>query len=417
MRILFIHAAREAAPEYCVHYTLAAYADPAAVECYFIQQTGATRSPVPDSAPNDLASRIVYWDFGRNLAMEPRPSRMRRGLMMALRFPASLIFLIRMISAIHPDLIYTSQQGHDLLLATLACRLARIPHIIHLHYRIGPWWSSPSYTIIRWARHLFAVSDFTREWAIRAGVDPGHIDTLHNPLTPRSVEPLGARRSIRRMFGLPDDARIIIAVGRLDPGKGHLRLLEAFARVCREIPNAHLLICGRTFTRTAYDLRIKRKAQALGIATRVTFAGHRDDVPQLLAGSDVFCLPTLIEPLGLVFLEAMEAGLPCVAYRSGGVPEVILHERTGLLSEPGDVEALAEHLVRILRDRGLARRLGTAGRQRVYAIFAPELIAAAWVRLLRKHTCRDAEQSPGASRVDGAVPTRETAYRRARSQL
>jgi glycosyltransferase involved in cell wall biosynthesis len=406
MRILFIHAARECAPEYSVHYTLAAYADPGAVQCYFVQQSGAPESLVPTSAPNNLTSRVMYRDFGRNLAIEPRPTRMRRALMMAARFPASVIFLIRAISKIHPDVIYTSQQGIDLLLATLVCRLFRIPHFIHLHYRVGPWWSDPLHGIVRRARHLLAVSDFTREWAIRSGVDPRHIDTLHNPLRPRATETLVSRQAIREMLGLPADARIVIAVGRLDPGKGHLRLLDAFARVCQEVPTAHLLICGRTFSRTAYDLRIKRRAQELGIETRVTFAGYREDIPRLLAGSDVFCLPTVLEPLGLVFLEAMEAGLPCIACRSGGVPEVIVQGETGLLSEPGDVGELAANLARVLCDQELANRLGAAGQRRVHAVFSPELIAAAWVQLLKKHFCHNSEQSEGHPVDDGYYVSR-----------
>lgn len=387
MRILFIHATREAAPEYSVHYTLAAHADPAVVQCFFIQQRGAAPPHLPQCVPDVLSSRVMYWDFGRNLTIEPRPSRARRALMMAMRLPGSLIFLSKVVRDIQPDIIYTSQQGYDLMLATLVRRFLRMPHLIHLHYRIGPWWSSPPYALIRCASHLLAVSDFTREWAIRAGVAPHRIDTLYNPLTPNSAEPLEARRSIREIFHLPDDSRIIITVGRLDPGKGHLRLLDAFAHVCHEVPNAHLLICGRTFTRNAYDQRIMRRAQALGIETRVTFAGHRNDVPQLLAGSDVFCLPALIEPLGLVFLEAMEAGLPCVACRSGGIPEVILHEKTGLLSEPGDTATLAKNLVRLLCDPEHAKRLGVAGRQRARVVFSPDRIAASWVRLLMKRFC------------------------------
>jgi len=173
-----------------------------------------------------------------------------------------------------------------------------------------------------------------------------------------------------------------VAAGRLDPSKGHMLLLEAFAKVHRELPEARLLICGTTTTRNGYDVLIEQRALELGLGRCVIFAGKRSDLPSVFAGADVFCLPTENEPFGLVFVEAMVAGLPVAACRSGGVPEIVLDQETGLLSELGDASNLASNLLRLLRDRELAMEMGAAGRQRALTIFAPDILAAKWTELL-----------------------------------
>jgi glycosyltransferase involved in cell wall biosynthesis len=98
--------------------------------------------------------------------------------------------------------------------------------------------------------------------------------------------------------------------------------------------------------------------------------------------ADVFCLPTELEPCGLVFLEAMSAGLPVVAAYSGGVPELVRHNHNGLLSSPRDVSALAENLLRVLTDQELARRLGAAGHGRAHTEFSPQTVCERWLAAL-----------------------------------
>jgi glycosyltransferase involved in cell wall biosynthesis len=105
-------------------------------------------------------------------------------------------------------------------------------------------------------------------------------------------------------------------------------------------------------------------------------------MPQIYRAADVFCLPSEMEPYGLVYLEAMGAGLPVVAVYSGGTPELVEHGRTGLLAYPKDPVALACHLTRLLCDPVLARDFGRAGRQRVKSDFDSRAIAQRWVNLL-----------------------------------
>jgi glycosyltransferase involved in cell wall biosynthesis len=233
-------------------------------------------------------------------------------------------------------------------------------------------------------RHLLACSDFIRQDAIEAGVPPQHIDTIHNPADVERFMIAEDRRAVRAEFGWGESTPVVVAAGRLDPSKGHMLLLEAFARVVHRMPGARLLICGQTSMRGGYDLALRERAANLGLSRAVVFAGVRSDLPKLFGAADVFCMPAENEPFGLVFLEAMVARLPAVACRSGGVPEIVVDRETGLLSELGDVEGLAGNLLSLLGDGELRRRMGEAGRERALTTFAPATIAAKWTSLLRQ---------------------------------
>jgi len=103
-----------------------------------------------------------------------------------------------------------------------------------------------------------------------------------------------------------------------------------------------------------------------------------------MQSADVFCLPTELDPCPLVFLEAMAEGMPVVAYQSGGIPELVMHNQTGLLSYPGDISALADNLLKVLSNPDLARRLGQAGKQRASDEFAPPRVADRWLKVLQQ---------------------------------
>ena len=379
MRILFLHTHHEAAAEYGVHQLLARYGRAYGVECKFICQQRADSMHTSDE---DRAS--LYFDFGR-ATLVPRPPKARRAVMVARRLPSSLRFVYRQVQDWHPHIIYTSQQRHDLTLIRALRPWVQIPHLLHLHYTIGPWLGRAALRTILHSRHLFAVSDFVRTGAIAAGVQPNRIDRLFNPADVDQFSVPRERQTMGALFGWHPEAPVVVSAGRLDPGKGHPTLLEAFALVQQELPSARLLICGQTSVSTSYELSLKRRTNELGLSTAVVFAGHRTDLPALFAASDVFCLPTENEPFGLVFLEAMAAGLPVVACHSGGVPEIVQHGATGLLSSPGDPAALAAQLLILLRNRRVAEEMGTAGKRRAATAFSPMNTAARWVALLQQH--------------------------------
>src|SRR5262249_54162308 len=121
-------------------------------------------------------------------------------------------------------------------------------------------------------------------------------------------------------------------------------------------------------------------------AERVIFTGPRSDVPKIMAACDLFTMPSFEEPFGLVFLEAMAMQKPVVAVNNGGTPEVVEHGKSGLLSPPWDVPALAAHISTLLKDRELRAEFGRYGRARVLERFSAERMArdaaAAYERIL-----------------------------------
>jgi glycosyltransferase involved in cell wall biosynthesis len=145
--------------------------------------------------------------------------------------------------------------------------------------------------------------------------------------------------------------------------------------VHQQVPDAQLWIVGQEMT-PGYAAELAATAERLGIGDHVTFTGRRNDVAQLMAGADIFAMPSFEEPFGLVFTEAMAMQLPVVALRSGGAPEIIEHERSGLLSEPGDVDTLANHLLRLIGDPAARRTMGAYGREVVQRRFTIERMAA-----------------------------------------
>jgi glycosyltransferase involved in cell wall biosynthesis len=187
-------------------------------------------------------------------------------------------------------------------------------------------------------------------------------------------------------YGFVEGTPMVGVVARLEPEKGHDTLLAAWPRVLARVPAARLLIVGEGSRCDA----LKDQAEALGLmgepcsgetcvgtrharpGAKVVFTGRREDVPAVTAALDVAVLPSYREALGLVVLEAMALSRPVVATNVGGIPEMIEHERTGLLVPPHDPAALAEGIVRLLLDHPLADTLARAGHDLVHERFCVE---------------------------------------------
>ena len=133
--------------------------------------------------------------------------------------------------------------------------------------------------------------------------------------------------------------------------------------------------------------RLVYLARRLGIEPRVRFLGEREDVAELLASADAFVLPSKRESFGLAALEASSVGLPVLASRSGGIPEVVEDEVSGLLHPPGDVHALRANILRLLEDPALRGRLGAAGRARALD-HRPDKVVDAYIDLYRRSLAR-----------------------------
>ena len=141
------------------------------------------------------------------------------------------------------------------------------------------------------------------------------------------------------------------------------------------------MLVGGVLDRRFGDLdALQRRAERLGIADRVVIDGFSANVGTYLEAMSVFVLPSLRpDPLPTTVLEAMATGRPVVAVAHGGATEMVVHGETGFLTPPGDARALAAAIIRLLRDRDEAERMGAAGRERAARVFSPERFRAAYL--------------------------------------
>jgi glycosyltransferase involved in cell wall biosynthesis len=173
------------------------------------------------------------------------------------------------------------------------------------------------------------------------------------------------RIATREVLGLADEP-VLLTMARLDEQKGHRHLIDAIAILAGRRPNLVTLLAGEG----PLEDSLRAQCSSLGLTDRVRFLGYRRDVPELLEAADVVVLPSLYEGLPLVAIEALAAGRPLVATEVDGTPEVVIHERTGLLVPPANPRALAAAIERLLDNPELASRLASDGRKFVHENFA-----------------------------------------------
>lgn len=245
----------------------------------------------------------------------------------------------------------------DTLIAGTAGRLSGTPLIVrtrHLAKKVG---SLLSYT---WLPHrVTTVSDYVRRHLIERGVPENRVATVYSPIVlPPAIE----HSTLRGELGLAADDVVVGCVAVMRATKGHRAMVDAMAQLMPERPRLHLVFVGGgspVFEQT------QAHVESLGLGGRIHLLGMRRDVPNLLAGCDLFALATEQEASGTVYVEAQASGLPVVGTDVGGVSEMFVDGETGLLVPPRDGPALAEALRRLIDDPELRKRMGEAGRRRV----------------------------------------------------
>jgi L-malate glycosyltransferase len=226
-----------------------------------------------------------------------------------------------------------------------------------------------------------AVAEVIRGILIDAGVDPARVTVINSSIELGRFTGVGDHRlSVREELRLPPDAPVIGNVAALAWHKGQKDLIAAMPHVLESLPEARLVIVGGGDEEEA----LRSQAAALNLEDRIRFTGMRHDVPRLLTAFDVFCMPSYLEGLCNSVLEAFAMKVPVVATRAGGLPEIVEHERTGLLAPPRDPASLAAAIVRMLSDRALAERVGDAGHRLVHARFSVDHMVARTVELYER---------------------------------
>jgi glycosyltransferase involved in cell wall biosynthesis len=279
-----------------------------------------------------------------------------------------LLHLVRVLRKGRTELVHTHGHFGVNVAGRVAGRLAGARVLSHMHienvFRAGAGRAAQIALDNATARLCFAivaVSEATRQSLERQGYPRQRLVTIHN-----GIEPAGPAQPVTLA-----DGPTVLEVARLAEVKGQRLLLRALQHL-----DATAVLVGRDLEASgAYEQELRADAERLGVAERVIFAGQRDDVPGLMAGCAVVCLPSSLEGLPLVILEAMAQARPVVATAVGGTPELVVDGVTGLLVPPGDADALAQALGTVLGNAELARQLGEAGRERVVAEFSADATA------------------------------------------
>jgi len=279
--------------------------------------------------------------------------------------PSYLFRLWRILAAEKPDIVHT--RNLPCLEAQLAAFLARAPVRIHSEHGFDiydPGGRNRRYQWLRKAMRVFVTRyialslDLERYLVEQIGIDADRVVRICNGVDTERFRPAGR--------ALEQDVVVIGAVGRMEQIKDHLTLVKAFAIVARESIKVRLVIVGDGACRE----RLTAYLDEHGLADDYDFPGFCDDVPALLHTFDMFVLPSLSEGISNTILEAMASGIPVIATRVGGNPELMRDNETGFLVAPADPEAMARKIHIYALDRELRQRHGAAGRQRVLDEFS-----------------------------------------------
>ncbi len=208
---------------------------------------------------------------------------------------------------------------------------------------------------------VIAITEAVRDVLVRGGVDPERVSVIYSGIDPGEYEERADGSALRRELDIRDSAPLVGAIGALAPHKAQDHFLKAAKKLSQEMPEVRYIIVGEG----ELERSLKALARSLQLDDIVTFTGFRRDIKAVLAAIDVFVLSSVAEGLCTSILDAMACGVPVVATRVGGVPEIVVDGECGSLVRAADPGELAAAIARVLRDPGMRERFAAAGRERV----------------------------------------------------
>lgn len=307
-------------------------------------------------------------------AMLRRPwRRLNHPHMLALlswiSLPLRVALLALLIRKLRIGLVYTNTA--TVLDGALAARLCGIPHVWHLREAVAGNTDLTSPLPVRWlpgfvVSYSAAVIVNSADLARRMfrTTPPSKVNIVHNGIDPAGYQGAQAEPPLP---SLSTGARLTAVCGALQARKDILTYIRSAARLRDSHPDLHHFIIGQGGGN--YLSRIEQAIADHRLSSRVHLLGYRDDLPALLSRIDVMVSTAVHEPFGRTLIEAMAAGKPVVATRSGGPQEIIVDGECGYLADVGDDAAIAERMARLLDDPALYARMSRAARERVLQHF------------------------------------------------
>lgn len=349
-------------------------------------------APTPGPFVDTLHAHGIpcYWGMTQRWIFFRKPARgwLRHpalwALLSLLSLPLRMIALFAFAKLHHIKLVYSNTL--TVIDGALVARLLAVPHIWHLHEAAAnnpglatPWpikWL-PAFilkcsdrVIVNSAylrQRLFAALPQNRIRTIFNGVD---VAQFHN-VSPADLQPQ-----------VPAMARVTAIICGLSSQKRVEDYLRTAALISSTHPDVHHLVVGKGSCE--YALGLKKLAADLGLGGNVHFLGNRKNIPALLARIEILVSTSAVETFGRTLIEAMAAGIPVIATRSGGPEEIVIDNKTGFLVDVGDVPKIAARMRELLDDRGLATTMGNAGKQRVKAFFSLDQVTLQIVEVINE---------------------------------
>jgi glycosyltransferase involved in cell wall biosynthesis len=297
--------------------------------------------------------------------------------------------LWRLLRRERPDILHT-HLIHANLLGRAVGRLAGVKTIIASEVTVGkPRWFGTLINRItnRLVDRIETNASAVQQWLHETYKTP--LDKIQVILSGIEIEPAATHEqadATRRSLDIPTDDVVILFVGRLEEEKGAEFGVRAFVKIANELPLARFVLVGEGSEQETLEKIVRSE----GVGDRINLIGPRDDIPALMAMSEMVFLPSLTEGLSRVILEAMVASRAVVATRVGGSGEVVVDGETGLMVSSRDVNEMADALRKILGDASLSKRMGQAGRKRVETEYSKERyldqVNNMYVELAGRHT-------------------------------
>ena len=267
--------------------------------------------------------------------------------------PLALFDLLRIIDRDRVDMVHAAGMK-GILLGRAAGRIRGCKVITHLHDTSVPktLFRLLHQAMAGWTDRCLVISEAVGKLARdRFGIPSDRVTVLYNGIDLEKYQNTApdARERIRAELRVPENAPVLAIIGRLSPEKGQAFFLPWLPELLQTHPDTHVLIVGEGPTKQECETVLSKN----GSSESVRFTGQRSDIPDILAASDVLVIPSLMEGLSFCALEAMAAGRPVAAFQVGGIPELIIHDRTGVLAPERDGSALVEQIRRLLDDAAL----------------------------------------------------------------
>lgn len=290
-------------------------------------------------------------------------------------FVNAIFKLISLIKKHKINILHTHEVRTDLV-GLIAGRLTGIKVIASVHGWVmdtvpflWKFYQHIDRRIIKYFDHVMVGSNYLRNVIIKLGMSPRKVTTIHNAIDTASFDLSSSSVSIekfKKKYNLNSMDTIVGTVGRISKEKGHKYLLESAKIVIQDLPAVKFLIVGEGETK----IELERYTEELGITGSVIFTGYHEDLSEALAAMDLFVIPSLTESLPLSVLEAMAAGKPVVSTDVGGIPEVVIHEETGLLVGPKKSMEMANAIIFMLKNNDFMFNMAKNGKQLVYDEFS-----------------------------------------------